>query len=265
MELSIDDRRVHFTTGGRDLDRALPLMVFVHGAGHDQTVWQLQTRFFAYHGYRVCAVDLPGHGSSDGPASDSIAAYADWLALFVDCLESDDLTLVGHSMGSLIALEYASRHPLDRLCLLGPSPTMAVHPDLLAAAQSDDHLAFELITGWAIARRAQMGGHPTPGTWLRGGQLRLLERSRPGVLASDLAACHDYTGAEDAARLVSAPTLLLVGERDQMARPATVPALAAAFRDATTVTLPGIGHTMTSEAPDAVIDTIERFIRPSGR
>ena len=256
----MNDRRVHFTTGGKEPDPVLPLMVFVHGAGNDQTVWQLQTRYFAHHGYRVCAVDLPGHGGSQGPPPDSITGYADWLERLVDLLGADDLTLVGHSMGSLIAIEFASRRPLTALCLLGPSSAMAVHPDLLAAAKADDHLAYELITGWSVSRRAQVGGHATPGAWLSGGQLRLLERSQPGVLASDLAACANYDRAIEAARHVKAPTLLLVGERDLMTRPASVPALTAGFANATTVTLPGVGHSIMSEAPDAVIDTIDRFL-----
>jgi len=260
MDLTIDDRRVHFTTGGREPDPALPLMLFVHGAGHDQTVWQLQTRYFAHHGYRVCALDLPGHGGSEGPSPDSITEFADWLELLTDRLDSEDLTLVGHSMGSLIALEFASRRAVTALCLLGPSPAMAVHPDLLAAAKADDHLAYELVTGWSVSRRSQVGGHATPGAWLSGGQLRLLERSQPGVLGSDLASCASYDRALDAARHVKAPTLLLVGERDLMTRPASVPPLTAGFANATTVTLPGVGHSMMSEAPDAVIDTIDRFL-----
>ena len=62
MELSVAGQQVQATTGGRPLDPESPLLVFIHGAGMDRTLWQLQTRYFANHGWSVLAVDLPGHG-----------------------------------------------------------------------------------------------------------------------------------------------------------------------------------------------------------
>ena len=62
MEISVDNKAVFAATGGQPFDPAQPAIVFIHGAGMDHTVWALQTRYFAYRGRGVLAVDLPGHG-----------------------------------------------------------------------------------------------------------------------------------------------------------------------------------------------------------
>jgi len=79
MEITVDAKRVFAATGGKPFDAGLPCVVFLHGAGMDHTVWALQTRYFAWHGYGVLAVDLPGHGKSEGPALKTIGEMADWV------------------------------------------------------------------------------------------------------------------------------------------------------------------------------------------
>ena len=123
MEFSVDDKSVFAATGGRPFDPALPSIVFVHGAAMDHTVWALQTRYFAHHGRNVLAIDLPGHGRSAGPALADIGAMADWVIRALDALGIETAKLVGHSMGSLVVLEAAARHPkrVTGLALLGTS------------------------------------------------------------------------------------------------------------------------------------------------
>ncbi len=262
MELTVAGKLVRATTGGRPLDPGSPLLVFIHGAGMDRTLWQLQTRYFANHGWSVLAVDLPGHGGSAGPPPDSIAGYADWVAEVIPAAGFPAASVVGHSMGSFIGLHLAAHYPqrVDRLALLGTAAAMPVHPDLLAAAEAGDPRAFELITHWSLAPRSQLGGHQTPGLWMTGESLRLLEHMAPGVLANDLWACNTYVEAIEAAATVTCPTLLLLGELDVMTRPAAARPLAAALPDATTVILPGTGHLMMIEQPDPVIDTLAGFL-----
>ncbi|MDH3499669.1 MAG: alpha/beta hydrolase [Acidimicrobiia bacterium] len=262
MRTTVQGKQVLATTGGRDLDRDLPLLLFIHGAGHDRTAWQLQTRYFAHHGYAVVAVDLPGHGGSEGPPPDSIAGYADWVADFIESLGWDAANVVAHSMGSLIAIQLAASHPdqVISLALLGPAAAMMVHPDLLAAARSNDHLAYDLITGWSHSAGGQRGGNQTPGIWMSGATMRLLERNHPGVLANDLAACAAFDGAVDAAAEIRAPTLLLLGSADLMTRPAQAAPLQAKLNQQTIV-LDGVGHSMMMENPDGVIDAVADFLR----
>ncbi len=261
MRLTVDGRTVLATTGGRDPDPSLPLVLFVHGAGNDRTAWQLQTRYFAHHGYAVVAPDLPGHGGSAGPPPDSIEGYAKWIIGLLDALGREQAHLVGHSMGSLITLEAAASHSdrVTSLALLGTTAAMQVHPDLLAAARANDHRAYELITGWSHSPAGRRGGNQTPGIWMSGATMRLLERSQPGVLANDLAACAAYDRAPEAARSVQAPTLIILGAADLMTRPSHATPLQKVMNPQTVV-LEGTGHSMMLEKPDGVIDALAGFL-----
>jgi pimeloyl-ACP methyl ester carboxylesterase len=261
MDISLNDRTIHASTGGRTFEPSLPTVVLLHGAGMDHTVWQFQARTFAHHGYGVLSLDLPGHGRSDDPAPSTITEYTDAVAAILDSADVESAHIVGHSMGAFIGLELAARYPqmARSLTLIGVSEPMPVHPDLLAAAEADDHLAFDLVSSWSYTRTAHTGGHPTPGLWMMGAAMRLLERSRPGVLHSGLAACSTYDTALDRAAEVAAPTLVLMGEHDIMTRPRGAEILAEAIPNATVVIVPDTGHMVMIERPDAVLDTLLTF------
>ena len=111
MRVAVDGTQVYAYTGGRALDVARPTIVFVHGAAHDHSVFALQSRYFAHHGYAALAVDLPAHGRSDGAPLASVEAIADWIGALLDALDVSEASLVGHSMGALAALEAAARIP----------------------------------------------------------------------------------------------------------------------------------------------------------
>lgn len=262
MDLTVNGKAVHAATGGKEFDPALPAVIFVHGAGMDHTVWALQTRYFAHHGRGVLAVDLPGHGRSEGPALDSVASIADWLATLVEAAGLKVAALVGHSMGALASLDCAARHgPRVRaLALLGAAAKMPVHPDLLAAAEANDPSAWDAITVWGHSRAAQIGLDQAPGLWMVGGGVRLLERAAPGVLHNDLRACNTYGAAEELAGKVACPVRLILGQRDQMTPLKGGQALARLFPEAEAVILPGCGHMMMAEQPDAALDALIGFV-----
>ena len=106
-----DGKPAFAATGGQPFDKARPSIVFIHGGGMDHSVWALQTRYFAYHGRNVLAVDLPGHGRTPGPVPATITAMADWVMALLDSLDIGAAALVGHSMGSLVAFDAAARYP----------------------------------------------------------------------------------------------------------------------------------------------------------
>jgi len=262
LGLTVDGKRVHATTGGRPFDPARPVTIFIHGAGFDHTVWKLQARYFAWHGGSVLALDLPGHGQSEGPPLDSVPALAEWVVSVMDAVGVAQAALVGHSMGSLVALEAAARYParVRALALLGCAVPLKVADVLLDSSAANDHLAFDLINSWGYGRRAQFGGHRVPGLWMMRGGLRTLERAAPGVLNADLRACNDYAGGDEAAAKLRCPTLFVIGERDMMTPPRLGLALAKKIESAQVVTLPGIGHIMMEEAPDATLDALRRIL-----
>ena len=251
MEIEVDHRKVFAATGGRPFDPARPAVAFVHGAGGDHSVWMLQSRYFAHHGFSVLALDLPGHGRSDLPALDSVPALADWLLACLDATGAKRWSLAGHSLGGLVALEAAARATsrIAALALLGVNYPMRVHDDLLASAAANEHRALDLISAWGHSHGAHLGRNQVPGMWMIGGALRLLERAPEGTLHADLRAVASYRGGIDAAAAIGCPTLLLLGQRDRMTRPASARALAETIPDARVEVLPDCGHMIMQERP----------------
>jgi pimeloyl-ACP methyl ester carboxylesterase len=264
MRIEIEGISTYAYTGSRAFDPALPTVVFVHGAANDHSVWALQSRYFAHHRRNVLAVDLPGHGRSGGEPLASVEAIGEWLVALLDAAHVHHAALVGHSLGALAVLDVAGRHPrrVETITLLGPAVPMPVADALLDAAKADDHLAYELITGWSFAPGHQLGGNQQPGVWMIGNALRLMERSRRGALYADLLACHRYSRGLAAAGQVRCPALLILGQRDLMAPAQNTVALTAALAGCRVVTIPDCGHSLMAEAPDAVLDALRVFFRP---
>ncbi|MCC6193147.1 MAG: alpha/beta hydrolase [Burkholderiales bacterium] len=263
MKLAVDGREVYAYTGARAQVASQSTLVFVHGAANDHSVWALQSRYFAHHGFNVLALDLPGHGRSQGPAPASVEAIAAWLVRVLDAAGVAAATVIGHSLGSLASLACAAAAParVTRLALLGPAVPMPVSDALLAAAQADDHVAFELISGWSHSAQRKLGSNPAPGMSMTGTAIRLMERTPPGVLYTDLAACNAYADGLAAARAVRCPALVILGQRDLMAPVKSAQALIEALADVRTVTLRGAGHSLMAEQPDAVLDALREFVR----
>jgi pimeloyl-ACP methyl ester carboxylesterase len=150
------------------------------------------------------------------------------------------------------------------LALLGPSAPMPVSAALLDAAQAGDHLAYELMTAWTLSAASHLGGNRQPGVWMTSNALRLMERSRPGVLHADLVACNGDEGGLAAARAVRCPVLLVFARRDLMVPPKNAKALQDALSHAQTVTIAECGHNMMTEAPDRVLDALREFVGALG-
>lgn len=263
MKIIVDKKETYIYTGAREFDPRQETIVFVHGAALDHTVWLLQTRYFAHHRRNVLAIDLPGHGRTEGPLLPTIPDMADWVFSVVDAMSIQKIILVGHSMGSLVTLEAAALHPdrTTRLALLGTAVPMAVADPLLNAARDNRHAGFDMINIWGHSPTAQIGGSETPGTWMTGTAIRLLERAGPNVLFNDLNACREYGhGLESAAR-ISCPTLLLAGNSDVMTPLTVAQDLVEAIPDARMKIL-DCGHLLMSEKPNEVLDELIVFIGP---
>jgi len=265
MQIEINGQTAYAYTGGKAFDTNLPCVVFIHGAQNDHSIWALQSRWFAHHGFAVLAVDLPGHGRSAGNPLPSIEDLADWIELLLEKLGAGDtanVSLVGHSMGSLTALECAFRHParIARIAMIGTAVPMPVSDVLLGPAKDNEAKAIAMINGWSHSPRGIVGGNTVPGMWLLGASRRLMERQKPGVLHNDLAACNAYSHGMEAAASLSCPALIVSGNRDMMTHPKAAAKLAAAIRDVKSVSLDGAGHALMAEQPDAVLDALRAFI-----
>jgi len=262
MNIQLDNKTVQVETGGKPHDPSKPTIAFIHGAGMDHTVWSLQSRYFAHHGYSILAIDLPGHGGSEGPHLSSIEEMADWLQSLIQTLSPSPVGLIGHSMGALVALETTARHPdlVITLALIGISVPMSVNADLLTKTQHDIPAAVQLIVTWAFGRRAHIGGTQTPGLWMLEGGRQLLLKSGDGQLHADFQACNNYADGLQAAGKVKCPTLLVAGSDDRMTPPSSAEKLGQNIKNAKTTVIPGAGHMMMIEEPDIMLKTLSQFV-----
>jgi pimeloyl-ACP methyl ester carboxylesterase len=257
--------RAYAYTGGKPFDPRRPTIVFLHGALHDHSVWTLLARWFAHHGYSVLALDLPGHGRSDGPPLRSIDALAGWLVRLLDAARVERAVVVGHSMGSLIALEVAGRIPdrVDHLVLMATAFPMSVSPALLALAADDPLQAIDRVNSFSHSTWAAKPGYPGPGSWTHGGNRALMRRVQAGggdesLFLLDFQICDQYAGGLDAAERVACPSSVILGERDQMTPPAKAEALVRALR-ADVQTL-AAGHALMAEAPEAALAALQQAL-----
>jgi pimeloyl-ACP methyl ester carboxylesterase len=261
MDFSVENRKAFAYTAAHELDHRKPTMVFIHGAGLDHSLFGLQSRYFGYHGWNVLALDLPGHGRSAGPPLASISGMADWVSLVLKSLKVEKASIVGHSMGALIALECASRFAwVERIALLGVAYPMKVSEAFLDAARRNDHAAYDMETIWGHAAQVPLGGNPNPGMWMYGDTLARLGRLAPGVLHSALAACNAYGGGIEAAGKLRCPVLFVLGGRDLMTPARSADALVKAIREPARVQVRTSGHSLMAEAPDATLDALVEFI-----
>ncbi len=256
MQLQVNGDSVYVNTGGVELDADKPSVVFIHGAAMDHSAWVLYARYLARHGCNALSIDLPGHGRSGGALLTSVEAMADWLPALLDAAGIARAALVGHSMGSLVALECAARHAdrISRIALLGCAFPMPVAEPLLAAARANQQAAVDMVTLFGHGYAAQLGGNPVAGVNIQNLGMRLLEQAGDGVMYTGLSACNAYAGGLDAAAKVRCPVALIIGDSDQMTPPRAARELAAALSAAGVEvhveTLHDCGHMMMSEQPE---------------
>ena len=264
MKLVVDGLTAHVYTGGKPFDPSLPAVVFVHGALNDHSVWTLLARWFAHHGHTVLAVDLPAHSGSAGPALTSVEAMADWLWALLGAAGIANAALVGHSMGSLVALEAAARAPtqVTRLAMIATAYPMAVPKALLDAAETEPETAIDRVNVFSLSTMAGKPSYPGPGSWLHGANRALMRRLQSGaegnLFLTDFGVCDRYRGGLEAAARVTCPATLVLGRDDRMTSPKQTAELAAALR--ADVARLSAGHSLMTEAPEAVLAVLRKAL-----
>ena len=254
-------------TGGKAFNPAQPTAVFIHGVLNDHSVWILQTRYLAHHGWNVLAVDLPGHGKSGGDAPESVDAAADVITSLLAASGIKKAALIGHSWGSLVALEVAATQPdlVSHLVMVGTAFPMAVSPALLAMSLAQPLQAIDLVNQFSHSMLAPPPSAMGPGTWLYGTARALMRR----VLASNTAvnifhrgfkACDDYKNGLQAMASVRCPVLFVLGQNDQMTPPKAAQTLIGNSASARVVTVEA-GHQLMLEAPEAVLSALRQFLQ----
>jgi pimeloyl-ACP methyl ester carboxylesterase len=273
MELTVRGHRTYAYTGGKPFDAARPTVVFLHGVLADHSVWILQSRYLAHHGWNVLAVDLPGHARSAGEAPSSVEEAAAFVGELLDAAGVRRAALVGHSWGSLIALEAASRlgDRVSHLVLVGTAAPMKVSPALLEASQHDPEKAIHMINVFSRATLAPPPSALGPGTWVWGANKALnrrVLRSNPkvNVFHRGFQACDRYANAGNAIAQVACPVLFVLGRQDQMTQPKAAQPLVDQARTAgkavQVATVP-MGHHQMTESPDETLFALRDFLARS--
>ncbi|WP_426196984.1 alpha/beta fold hydrolase [Massilia sp. DWR3-1-1] len=271
MLLEVQGHSAYCYGGGKPFNASLPSAVFIHGAQNDHSVWALQSRYFAHHGWNVLAVDLPGHGRSGGPALASVEAMAAWLVALLDAAGVGQALLIGHSMGSLIALE-ACQQLAGRvigLAMLGTTYPMKVADALLGMARDDEGSAIDLVNIWSHARAgllqpqnplAPLAGVSTMGVARRLMQ-RMSARNPAQLFHTDFCACNAYANGERAIASLACPVLFIFGSKDSMTPPRSTRALTASVAAVTTMRVLQLdaGHSLMAEQSGTVLDALFGF------
>jgi pimeloyl-ACP methyl ester carboxylesterase len=271
MELTVNGAKTYCYTGGKVFDPAKPTVIFIHGVLFDHSVWILQSRYMANHGWNVLAVDLPGHCRSEGEAPSSVEEGADFIAALMDAAGVQKAALVGHSWGSLIAMETAARlkDRVTHAVLIGTAFPMKVSAVLLDAAENDPEKGIQLINTFSRSTLAAPPSAHGPGTWVFGSSIALnrrVLRSNPkvNVFHRGFLACDRYAGGEAAMAALTCPVQFQLGSQDQMTQPRAaqglVQAARAAGKTAEVVMLP-VGHYEMTETPDPVLFAMRDFLK----
>lgn len=268
MRIQVQGADIYAYTGGKAFDAAKPTAIFIHGVLCDHSVWALQSRYMANHGWNVLALDLPGHCKSGGAAPRSVEDAAAFIGQLMDAAGLQQAALVGHSWGSLIAMEAAARlqDRISHLVLVGTAFPMKVAPALLDSALNTPEKAIAMVNTFSRATLSPPNG---AGSWVFGagmalGRRVLASNTDVNLLHAGFTACDSYAGGEAAMSAITAPVLFVLGEQDQMTPPKAakglVDAAKAAGKAVKVQTIPN-GHNQMTESPDPTLFAIRDFLK----
>ena len=268
MHIQVNGAAIYCYTGGKAFDAAKPTVVFIHGVLNDHSVWAFQSRYMANHGWNVLAVDLPGHCRSGGDAPASVEQGAAFVAALLDALGVERAALVGHSWGSLIALEAAAQlgARVSHLVLVGTAYPMKVSPALIESALNEPEKALRMVNVFSRSTLAPPSG---AGFWVYGagmalGRKVLRSNREVNLFHRGFVACDSYANGEQAMAQVQCPALFVLGAQDQMTMPKAAQCLIATARSTgkavQVVSLP-VGHNQMTEDPDGTLMAIRDFLK----
>lgn len=228
-------------------------LVFIHGSGDSARRWN--TLIARLPDYPCIALDLPGHGSlidEPGPSELAVVGYAEFVAQELTRRGLSNVCVVGHSLGSAIALTLALEWPglAGRIVLIGAGARLRVLPDLLVGARTDP--------GATHATLVRLG-HAPDHEDMAERALAETPPAAPGALYRDLAACNAFDIMPDLAR-VTQPALVITGACDRLTPPKYGEFLRDRLPHATYVSVPDAGHYVMEEAPDAVAGAMSSWL-----
>ena len=247
------------STSGKDIDKNKSTILLIHGSGLTHIVWSLHEQFYVSQGFNVLSVDLPGHGNSEGPSLDSIEAISDWIKSLMKKIDISKIIIIGHSQGSLVAIDFSSRYPelTEKIILVAGSNKMPVNQDLIDLAEAGDEKAVLLMMKWGYeGSKAFIGGNPVK---------KIVNSARDirEVLAVDLKACNNYKNGEEAIKNINCPTLCIFGDLDKMVPVKVGLKMSEQIKNSETKIISDCGHMIIFEKAFEMRKLVKEFINKS--
>ena len=257
MIFDIENKSVHASDAGQGINISKDTIVFLHGSGLSHIVWSLAEQFFSSKNFNVLSIDLPGHGNSEGPCLDSIEKISDWLEKVFEKLNLNNLIIISHSQGCLEALEYSLKYKdrLKKLVFVGGSYRMPVNEDLIDLASNGDSNAVKLMMKWGYeGSKKFIGGNPIE---------RIIKSPRDisEILAVDLIACNNYKNGSEAAKAITCPVMLVLGELDKMVNLEFGKKFANLVKNSKTHIIEGCGHMIMIEKAFEMREKVLEFLK----
>ena len=239
-----------------DIDPKKPSILLMHGSGLTHIVWSLHEQFYSANGFNVLSVDLPGHGDSEGPSLKSIEEISDWIKSLIGTLDIAKIIVVGHSQGTLVGIDFASRYPklIDKLVLVAGSNKMPVNKDLIDLAEAGDEKAVLLMMKWGYeGSKAFIGGNPVK---------KIVNSSRAirEILAVDLNACNNYKDGENAIKKINCSTLCIFGDLDKMVPVKAGTKMSERIKNSETKIISNCGHMIIFEKAFEMRKIVKDFL-----
>ena len=244
------------STGGIDFDKEKPSILLMHGSGLTHIVWSLHEQFYASQGFNVLSVDLPGHGNSECPSLESIEKISNWVKSLINVLGIKKIIIIGHSQGSLIGIDFASRYPdlISSLVLVAGTYKMPVNQDLIDYAEAGDEKAVLLMMKWGYeGSKAFIGGNPVK---------KIINSSRDirEILAVDLNACNNYKDGKESLKKINCPTLCIFGDLDKMVPLEVGNKMASMIKNSEKKVINNCGHMIIFEQAFEMRKTVKEFL-----
>ena len=257
MEFTINNTKVFSADAGENFNEKNPSVILLHGSGQSHVVWSLTTQYLSSENYNVITLDLPGHGNSEGESLKSIEDMALWLDKVVNHLRIKQLSIVAHSQGCLIALEYANRFPenLQKIVFIAGSYEIPVNKSLIDLALSGDMESLNLMMKWGYGQSKQfIGGNPLQ---------KILNSPREvrEVLAVDLIACNNYKNGLNAIKNITCPTFFIFGELDKMIKLEKGKEFSELTSNSQIHVIKNCGHMIVLENAFEMRDKIKEFLK----
>jgi pimeloyl-ACP methyl ester carboxylesterase len=250
--VEVDGRKLSAWVSGESFDPSRITLVFIHGSAGDHTNWIFQYSILKDR-FQTAVLELPGHGASGGPGEQTVEAYVEWVRRHIAALGIARPVLIGHSLGAATSLTFAVRHGslLAGIVPVGGGLKMPVNPAILEGLKTNPAPIYEMVVKFSFTRanRERFAKVIIEG----------LSKVDPLVFHGDLTAC-DRLDLAGTAGTIGVPTLVVCGAEDKMTPPSLSEAIRDAIPGARLALIPGAGHFVMMENPEAVNRALADFV-----